>query len=350
MEGRENCARSTIESSQAPGRIPELGASLASFRCMRLRVELRAQSTVHLPAYQGSALRGAFGTALLRSCCILRNQRCGECLLKSRCIYSYVFETRQGDKGGGNGRYAAAPHPFVLNLESGNEQVLEKGRDFSFGITLVGRAMEFLPYFAYAFQHMGKLGLGKGRGSFDVMRLVALDGTDRETEVVYEKGALQMPRTILGLEQAQAACRGFAPNRLRLHLLTPMHLVYGGELCREPAFHVLVRHLLRRLGNLTSFHCDREAPPLDGGWIDLAEEATLVGHNLRRHKWERYSRRQDKRMQLGGILGELDYEGNLAPFLPLLVLGSWVNLGKHTTFGLGRFRMMGAEGEHRGNQ
>ena len=43
--------------------------------------------------------------------------------------------------------------------------------------------------------------------------------------------------------------------------------------------------------------------------------------------WERYSSRQDTRMKLGGFVGEVVYEGNLAPFLPYLVLGEMLHVG-----------------------
>ncbi len=41
---------------------------------------------------------------------------------------------------------------------------------------------------------------------------------------------------------------------------------------------------------------------------------------------------------MGGVLGEVTYEGDaIGEFLPLLVLGSWVNMGKGTSFGLGNY-------------
>lgn len=339
MKGYGNCV--SIKCAE-PGPILKksgLSASLESFRCVRLRVEVEAGSTVQLPAYRGSALRGAFGMALKKSCCVLRNQHCESCLLRTRCIYSYVFETPVFGGNQNARRYATAPHPFILNLETGSEEVCERGSLFSFGITLVGRVLEFLPYFVYAFRRMGELGLGKGRGTFTVTRIFATDGEDHEAETIYADWTLRMPRRTLCLEDALAACEKLPGERLRLRLLTPLRLVYDGELCREPPFHVLVRNLLRRLGNLTSFHCDESAPPLDGTLIDLAEGIALARRDTQWHDWERYSHRQDKRMKLGGILGELEYAGDLAPFLPLLVLGSWVNLGKNTTFGLGRYRL-----------
>lgn len=316
-----------------------LGGTLGAFHCLRLRVEVRALNTVAMPAYQGSTLRGAFGLALLRSSCVLRRQRCSTCLLRHRCIYSTTFETPLAGKDDALRRYATAPHPFLLNLAMGREEVHEAGSTFAFSITLVGRAVEFLPYYVHVFQRMGEIGVGKGRGRFELVRVAVLDGTDNQAESIYEGGVLRAPGGRLGLREALELCEGLPEDVLRLRLLTPLRLTYGGGLCREPAFHVLVRNLLRRLHNLMVFHCDEEAPPLDGRFIDLAEGVTLVRRDTRWHDWERYSHRQERRMKLGGIVGELTYEGDLGPFLPLLVLGSWVNLGKNTSFGLGRYRV-----------
>jgi|GEM_PF-2085785 len=144
---------------------------LSRFRCLRLRVEVAATRRIELPAYLGSTLRGAFGMALRRSACALRRQECRTCLLRTSCIYSYTFETPAPEGPEQHRRYATAPHPFVLNLETGSSGIQEAGTIFSFGITLVGRACDFLPYFVYAFQRMGEVGIGKGRGTFELLQV-----------------------------------------------------------------------------------------------------------------------------------------------------------------------------------
>jgi len=37
------------------------------------------------------------------------------------------------------------------------------------------------------------------------------------------------------------------------------------------------------------------------------------------------------------IVGTLTYEGELTPFLPLILLGQFTHIGKNTTFGLGKY-------------
>jgi len=79
--------------------------------------------------------------------------------------------------------------------------------------------------------------------------------------------------------------------------------------------------------------------------------------------WERYSRRQRQRMNLGGLVGQATYEGDastglstgastelstgLRPFLPLLVLGELVHVGKACVFGNGWYELE-LEGRGRG--
>jgi hypothetical protein len=348
----------------------ELWESFQAFRCVRLRVQVQAIKPIHLPPFQGSMLRGAFGMALLRSACALRRQQCGTCLLRERCIYSYTFETPQTNPGDQFRRYATAPHPFVLNIETGQEELQEPGTRFTFGMTLVGRAIDFLPYFVYSFQRMGETGIGRGRGTFELLRVHALDATDAAVETVFEKGLLTMPQTVLGLTEALHSSATLSSSTLRLHFITPLRIISDGVLCRELQFPILARTLLRRLENLLAFHCNgshasaspanHEKPRLSspfgkggqgdlpsnqstlfplGPLLDRAEAVQLKENATRWYDWERYSKRQDKRMKLGGMLGEAAFEGDIEPFLPLLVLGSWVNLGKGTTFGLGRYRL-----------
>jgi len=42
-----------------------------------------------------------------------------------------------------------------------------------------------------------------------------------------------------------------------------------------------------------------------------------------------------QRHPLGGFVGEAEYEGELAEFLPYLRLGKWVGVGRQTVWGRG---------------
>jgi len=40
---------------------------------------------------------------------------------------------------------------------------------------------------------------------------------------------------------------------------------------------------------------------------------------------------------MDGVIGKVTYEGELSPFLPLLLLGQYTHVGKGCVFGLGKF-------------
>jgi hypothetical protein len=42
---------------------------------------------------------------------------------------------------------------------------------------------------------------------------------------------------------------------------------------------------------------------------------------------------------IGGFLGEVEYSGDLAEFVPFLQAGYWVGLGRHTVWGNGVIRL-----------
>jgi hypothetical protein len=55
--------------------------------------------------------------------------------------------------------------------------------------------------------------------------------------------------------------------------------------------------------------------------------------------WERYSRRQEATMKLGGFVGRVIYQGDWAPFAALLILGELVHVGKACVFGHGKYKV-----------
>ena len=78
------------------------------------RFYFATDSAVRLPSFPGSAWRGAFGYALKKTVCIVRNTPCNQCMLKNACVYSTVFETPPPANTEKMRKYTAAPHPFVL--------------------------------------------------------------------------------------------------------------------------------------------------------------------------------------------------------------------------------------------
>jgi hypothetical protein len=180
--------------------------------------------------------------------------------------------------------------------------------------------------------------LGKGRGCFAVDS-VTWTSPDGEEFVIYDGNSKTLRNTFRSLTVQDLPIRTSHLPLCTLHFVTPTRLIYAEALTNTVDFHVLIRALLRRVSNLSYFHCGTEFDLDFRSLIAAAEKVETEASDLRWHDWERYSARQDTRMTLGGVLGQVTYRGDWHPFLLLLTLGEAVHVGKGTSFGLGKYTM-----------
>lgn len=309
---------------------------LDRFKIAHFTLHLRAAAVISLPPYKGSAFRGAFGHALKKAVCIRRDGTCGACLVKNSCVYFYVFETPVMPGAKVMRNYPYSPHPFVLRPPQEARTEWAEGDPFSCELLLVGRAVDYLPYFILTFERMGERGVGRGRGRFTLERITNGD----EDAAVYSGETKTLGSGFHVVTGSELAAPEDTANKITLTFLTPARLRYEGALTGEIEFHVLIRALLRRLSLLAYFHCGADPSTVDArGLIEKAKTVRTVQGDLAWRDWERYSTRQDARMKLGGLVGSVTYEGDLGPFLPYLRLGELVHVGKGTSFGLGRYNI-----------
>ena len=295
-----------------------------------------------LPCYKGSTFRGVFGRALKRVVCALKRQECDQCLLKQRCVYAMVFETQDTMDPPEGSRIVAAPHPFVIEPPLTMETRFSEGSSFDFHLLLFGKANHNLPYFIYAFEQMGKIGIGKRingkRGHFSLEEVKA---DDRSIYSSADQTLKELNPFLLALKDAEDYPQ--STFRLRLNMITPLRLKFENHLKADLPFHVLVRAMLRRMSSLYNFYGDGE-PSLDyRGLVKKAKEVKIVDDDLSWFDWRRYSFRQDKAMLMGGMVGSVTYEGDMDEYMPLIEFCSKVHLGKQTSFGLGKIQAEIAE-------
>ena len=127
-----------------------------------------------------------------------------------------------------------------------------------------------------------------------------------------------------------------------LHLQSPLRLQLQGKPVRAPdlSARTLLVTLARRWQLLLDVHLGASAPQQDFAQLTAQAEAIhLTGQDLHWFDWGRFSQHQQQEMKLGGLLGQLHLQGDLAPFTQLLHLGQWLHVGKNASFGLGGYRL-----------
>jgi hypothetical protein len=319
--------------------------SLDHFTLHRLRLTLIAEDPLHLPAYKGTTLRGGFGITFRRLVCYQPQMpTCEECLLRYTCPYPRLFDPFPPPDAEVLSNLKDITLPLVIEPPLSHKREYAPGDELVFHIVLVGEAINYLSYLALSFQELGRKGLGSSRGRFKLACLEALHPFTGETATIYEAQQPGVIRSVpLPITYAQCAERAASlkQNLVHLRFLTPARLKDKGKLVHSnnPDFHVIWRTLMRRVSSLSYFYCGARWETDYRQLAKASREVTLDDSNARWHARKRYSSRQEQRIPISGVIGELTYTGDLQPFLPVLVLGQFLHVGKGTVFGNGRYEI-----------
>lgn len=302
---------------------------------------LKAREHAYLPRYKGSMIRGGFGHSFRRVCCTVQNQECRSCMLNNSCPYAYIFETPKVNGIALDHQADNLPHPFVIEPDCSEQTEFQPGDDLIFQLILIGKSIAFLPYFIYTFDQMGRIGLGRNRHKFELTTVSAFDDLMRQsTTQIYDHQTqiLNGNYKVLELNELFAIHQGSSSEQIKIEFVTPTRVLQKNKLVSQLSYELFVRNLLRRISLLGRIHCESDWELPYGEIITQATNGVrMVNNQLSWHSMERYSNRQRRKMNIGGFVGTVSYEGEISSFLPLIVLGQFTHVGKNTSFGLGKY-------------
>lgn len=293
----------------------------------------KMQSEGHFPLYKGSMLRGVLGNSLRHAVCMMQGRNCPDCMLERTCIFPRLFTFASAPE---NSRTAPMlPPPFCIEPPQNDICDFAQGDSFCFRLKLFSYAVEYLPYFIHAFKLAGQRGMG--RGIAEGQGKLSLDDVRQDGVSIYDAvNERLLPHQIQNLSVPRLA-GSRAEGRLTFELLTPLRFKQANHLAAELDFSLLLRLILRRLGNLHALE-GKEFRLSPDEFSALREAASGIGtaaNALRWHDWRRYSGRQNTAMRLGGLVGRVSYVGPVTAFAEYVDFAAKVHLGKQTSFGLG---------------
>jgi len=337
----------------------------------RYRFDFEVISTIRLPEYAGSTLRGAFGHALRQLACVTRAKTCDGCLLAATCPYTSVFEPQKSVSGSLS--LATPPVPYIIEPPEWGARQYAPGETLAFHFTLVGRAVDQLPLCIMAWRRAFARGVGVGDGTAELLNVAY----EKQTGVVPAVGATDLHNPIedcSNTHRVQEPLRGKfepattnqptlyrpgetvaehprlltlavqdVPATVTLEFLTPLRLQENGhalspsKLTARP----LLTALVRRASLLAEHHHGQPLlTPLQFTELAHASNGIEGQTKMEWRDWTRRSARQQCTMQLGGCIGTWTLTGDLAPFWDFLRLGVYLHVGKEASFGLGQYRLL----------
>ncbi|MDD3610036.1 MAG: CRISPR system precrRNA processing endoribonuclease RAMP protein Cas6 [Halothiobacillaceae bacterium] len=227
---------------------------------------------------------------------------------------------------------ASWPRPYVLLPPLESRSLFMPGDSLNLELTLFNEAIADWPAFIAALAELGHRGVGQARGRYGLSAVWHVTPEQDELLWLPEHGPLPV---LPGLELAAFHAPDRRVDRLRVEFITPLRLKARGDYQREaPSAFLLAERTLTRLSQLTQTPLP---PPLRESLA--ACPVQLVQSQLQWQDTPRWSSRQQHVMPFGGLLGEVEYAGELSTLYPWLHLAQWLHLGGKTTFGLGALRV-----------
>ncbi|OQK17978.1 hypothetical protein AU255_09010 [Methyloprofundus sedimenti] len=292
--------------------------------------ELKAP--LQLNAYSGSMLRGAFGNALRKLACVTNMAQCKQCLLYRQCVYPQLFEPPVPLHTELQ-QFSAIPSPFIIEPPPIGESSLAKGGNLQFNMVLIGQANQQLAFIIEAWKRAFQQGLGKQHAQLN-LRMVYYQAAENSQTLIYQAQQPQLQAIPANKEQHL-----MQTDSITLSFVTPLRIQQKGKILSE---HMSAKDflmaLVRRYYLLQEFYgIDYQAPQFSELAIKAAGIACHV--KFQWYEWQRYSSRQKQAMKFGGVLGELQLQGDLSEFLSVLYWGQWLHVGNKTSFGMGQYKI-----------
>ncbi len=316
---------------------------LEHFRVAVIRVRMRAASNLILPPDAlANILRGSFGRAFRHVACRAKVPVCCEtCERKTDCAYAAIFESRPPSGSQRLSTSADIPRPFVIRPPLIPRFVHDAGSSLEFDICLFGVAIDSVAYFVAALRCMAEEGLGPGRRKLTLNAISSLNPSSGPDQDIYDcrTGLITALPAVSTITQALDRNPWTGQTEITLEFMTPTELRFQDRTVTSPDFHHVFKRVRDRISAISFFHCGK---PLDINHRMLgiaAESVKTTGRALYWDKRMRRSSRSHLRHDIGGFRGSLIFQGDFGDYWPLLVLGQYTHVGKHTVWGNGQYRI-----------
>lgn len=335
-----------MDRSATPAELPGTGedrdstgsAERLEFELLAFRFHFRAREAIYFPAGKpGNVVRGAFGSIFRKIACVPDCPGTRECELRASCPYARVFEPAAAGRGPSG--LADWPRPFVFRAAHLDGRRVQPGEPFHFDVHLFDCKEPAIVYFVLAFAQLAREGLGPGRGRAELGEVRQLDIRHAPEEKIFDGETFVMRESLPSLKLDLDADPE-PVSRVVVRFVTPTELKSGQQLAERPEFGVLFARIRDRLSTLRALY---GPGPLPIDFKAMGERATavrMVRCEIRPVEAVRRSARTRQTHPLGGFVGEAEYEGDLAEFIPWLRAAAWTGLGRQTVWGKGEIQVL----------
>ena len=299
-------------------------------------IEIRyiALNTGYLGHFAGRKFRAVLKSILQSQspCLDQRDMNCASCLLKTKCPFFLL-----------NG---SEFKPYLIQVNDGaanNNGAFVPGRECSFSLKLLGECSSKSEQITAEIKKKPLIsidGPGNKKLIFSLVSVVQNNG-----------GHPVRLGDIVSSDNCPWNQQSGPIRQVTIEFTTPMAFKYKNKTLTEPndfTFPVFMEAIIRRLGNIAKILCGftGRIPATDTILQETGDVAVIQWPGFRfvnnkankAYKIKSHGGKTEE--YIGGLKGGLSLVGNLDPCFPLVAAASSLNIGRHTTQGMGHFQII----------
>ena len=214
---------------------------------------------------------------------------------------------------------ADPPRPFVFRAAHLNGKRFQPDETFYLDLNLFELRAPLIETFVRVFSEWATTGLGPRRGRVELFE--------------------PPPPTCINLDLTAAPS---AVSKCSVAFQTPTELKGNPANDRMP-FGVLFARIRDRISTLSGLYGEGPLPIDFQAMAERANNVRTVKCDLHYQNVVRRSSRTGAVHSIGGVEGQVDYEGELAEFVPWLNAARYTGVGRHTVWGNGQIEVLSFE-------
>ncbi len=289
-----------------------------NYRKIRLTLFFEKKFIVNTPFTY--IFRSVLGNELHYLSCVLKQQICGVCPLRFKCAYSILFENPIDKDNMVIAGRDKAPSPYIIQAEYYKNSEIDK---VDITVLFTGAGVEYISYFLLAVKRAGEKGMFKDRIKYKMGYVSCINN-----EYSAEFDFTSLPLETYTFNESNEILH----KKFNIEFITPFRYKKSGKYESNININDILLSAKRRVDMLSTFYGDKSVTPE----LHFIESSNIIGSTLAWIDSSRYSRRQDTRMKIGGIIGSMLIEADFSQqHLSLLKAAKLFNIGKNVSFGLG---------------
>ncbi|MBP7553982.1 MAG: CRISPR system precrRNA processing endoribonuclease RAMP protein Cas6 [Spirochaetes bacterium] len=298
---------------------------------IHLKFILETEISIY-PYFPEALIRGGFGHELKRIVCINKRAECRDCFLSKSCVFAILFVNNASIENNEFKNINKAPRPYSFYVKNDGK----RSKIVNFDMILFRDAFNYIQQIVWTFFRMGENGFGKERIGYIIRDIIDLS-SDKS---IYED-------KVRSLKNAQVVNFNYNFNEINgkrknfsIDIASPTRIHQNNKFNYELSFKDIIKYSLIRGGLLTELYGEKSEEVNPAEILNLAESVETVKTNINWSKRQRYSETQEKKVSMGGVTGNIEYYGEIDPFKAILKIPEIFGIGKNTTFGRGRMKLV----------